>query len=528
QLFKKVSDQKDNTQNTSANTKFAKQPIRKNFPKVGKTNALSKPVTLNSVSSPQEPIDVNNDKVIAPRMFRINPSKTFRNKKHVLNTVSASARTKPIIVLQPHVITKKDVNSDLNGLSFIGVDNTKTRRQQPRSNTKNDGVPSASKSSRSKNKEAKVEEHHRNLLLSKNNKHMSSACNNFKLDSQDVISKVVCAAWRRLEVKARSTLMMGISNKHQLKFNSIKDAKQLLKVVEKRFGGNAATKKTQRNLLKQQYENFTAPSSEMLDKTFDRLQKLNKANLDTTSMDDLYNNLKVYKLEVKEMSSSSLSTQNMAFVSSSNNNTSSTNEAVNTAHGVSTDGTQVNAAYSTNIDNLSDAVIYSFFASQPNSSQLVHKDLEQIHPDDIKEIYLRWKMAMLTMRARSFLKKTRRKLTVNGNDTIGFDKSNVDCYNCHKSEHFARPPTGNYNAVPPSYKGNFMPPTPDLSFTGLDKFANKLVVENCKDKSSEEETKVVRKNDDALIIEEWVSDNEEKDLSQLKIKNKIVRPSVAR
>ncbi|GJU63178.1 hypothetical protein Tco_1245013 [Tanacetum coccineum] len=66
----------------------------------------------------------------------------------------------------------------------------------------------------------------------------------------------------------------GIPNEHQLKFNSIKDAKKLLEAVEKRFGGNAATRKTQRNLLKQQYENFTTPSSEMLDQTFDRLQNL--------------------------------------------------------------------------------------------------------------------------------------------------------------------------------------------------------------------------------------------------------------
>nr|GEV20291.1 retrovirus-related Pol polyprotein from transposon TNT 1-94 [Tanacetum cinerariifolium] len=84
---------------------------------------------------------------------------------------------------------------DLKGKSkdTSGIDNTKTRRLQPRSNTKNDMVPSASKSSRSKNKDAEVEEHHRNLLLSKNTKHMSSACNNIKLDSQDVISKVICA-----------------------------------------------------------------------------------------------------------------------------------------------------------------------------------------------------------------------------------------------------------------------------------------------------------------------------------------------
>ncbi|GJY46336.1 hypothetical protein Tco_0435399 [Tanacetum coccineum] len=81
-------------------------------------------------------------------------------------------------------------------------------------------------------------------------------------------------AQKRLEVMARSTLMMGIPDEHQLKFNSIKDAKLLLEAIEKRFGGNAATKKTQRNILKQQYENFTAPSSETLDQTFDRLQKL--------------------------------------------------------------------------------------------------------------------------------------------------------------------------------------------------------------------------------------------------------------
>ncbi|GJU16733.1 ribonuclease H-like domain-containing protein [Tanacetum coccineum] len=174
----------------------------------------------------------------------------------------------------------------------------------------------------------------------------------------------------------------------ELKFNSIKDAKLLLEAVEKRFGGNATTKKTQRSLLKKQYENFTAPSSEMLDQTFDRLQKLvsqNKADLNTMSMNDLYNNRKVYEPEVKGMFSSSSSTQNMAFVSFSNNNTSSTNEA-----------------------------------------------------DDMEEMDLRWQMAMLTMRRRRFLKNTGRKLTVNDNETISFDKSKVECYNCHKRGHFAR------------------------------------------------------------------------------------------
>ncbi|GJW43942.1 hypothetical protein Tco_0072741 [Tanacetum coccineum] len=111
-------------------------------------------------------------------------------------------------------------------------------------------------------------------------------------------------AQRRLEVKARSTLMMGIPNEHQLKFNSIKDAKSLL-----------------------------------------------------------------------ESSHAVLCL-------------------------VSTTSTLVNAANSTNINNLSDVVICAFFTSQPNSPQLAHKDLQQIYPDDMKEMDLRWHMAMLTMRAR--------------------------------------------------------------------------------------------------------------------------------
>nr|GFA31762.1 retrovirus-related Pol polyprotein from transposon TNT 1-94 [Tanacetum cinerariifolium] len=185
------------TQDTSKNTKFAKQPIAEILPKIGETNALSKPVTFNSVSTPPISKGVNNAKVIAPGMFRICPDKVSREEKKVPNTVSASSKTKLITVSQPSVITKKDMNSNLNGLSSTGLDNTKTRRPQPRSNTKNDRVPSASKSSQSKNKEVKVEDHHRNLLLSKKNKHILSAYNNSKIDSQDVISKVVCAKCKK-------------------------------------------------------------------------------------------------------------------------------------------------------------------------------------------------------------------------------------------------------------------------------------------------------------------------------------------
>nr|GEW81426.1 retrovirus-related Pol polyprotein from transposon TNT 1-94 [Tanacetum cinerariifolium] len=91
-------------------------------------NDWYKKFTSNSVSKSQEPKAVNNDKVIAPGMFRINPFKTSREEKHVPNTVSASNRTKPIAVSQPHVFTKKDVNSDLNGLSSTGPKVTKPKK----------------------------------------------------------------------------------------------------------------------------------------------------------------------------------------------------------------------------------------------------------------------------------------------------------------------------------------------------------------------------------------------------------------
>ncbi|GJR05103.1 hypothetical protein Tco_0528087 [Tanacetum coccineum] len=380
----------------------------------------------------------------------------------------------------------------------------------------------------------------------------------------------------------------------------------------------------------------------------------------------------------------------------SSNSTSSTNGAVNNAYGATTASTQATAINSTIIDNLSDAVICAFFASQPNSPQLNNEDLQQINPDDLEEIDLRWQIAMLTIRARRFLKNTRRKLNVNGNETIGAlrnqenkNKKNtrrvvpvetttsnalVSCdgsgydwsdqaeegptnfalmaysstssnsevstdSNCSSSclenvkilkeqneqllkdlrtsklnaiayktglesvearllvykknkfvyeedikvlkceihlrevaitelrrklelaqkqkdeiqltvENFENSSknlsklidcqivdkckTGlGYNAVPPPYTGNFMPPKPDLSFSGLEEFTSepiviKPVVENSEAKASEAKPKAVRKNNGAPIIEDWVSDNEEEDVPQAKIKKKTVKPSFAK
>ncbi|GJR93388.1 ribonuclease H-like domain-containing protein [Tanacetum coccineum] len=215
-------------------------------------------------------------------------------------------------------------------------------------------------------------------------------------------------AQRRAELKARSTLLMALPNEHQLNFNSYKDAKTLMQAIENRFG----------------------------EWTMHTIVWRNKPEIETLSLDDLFNNLKVYESEVKGTSSSTTNSYNVAFLSSSNTN--SATRAVNTAQGVNTASTQGAADSLTTVENLSNAVIYSFFASQPSIPQLDNEDLQQIHPDDLEEMDLRWNIAMLTMRARRFLKNTRRKLDMANKERIRFDKSKVECFNCHKTEHFAR------------------------------------------------------------------------------------------
>ncbi|GJU59251.1 hypothetical protein Tco_1237017 [Tanacetum coccineum] len=163
----------------------------------------------------------------------------------------------------------------------------------------------------------------------------------------------------------------------------------------------------------------------------------NKVEIETISLDDLYNNLKIYEPELTGSSSTSQNSQNVAFVSNSTNNTNSTNKIDNTTHGVSITHTQGNGVKSTSLYNLCDVVIYAFLTSQTNSPQLAQEDLEQLHPDDLEEIDLQWEMAMLTIRARRFIKRTWRKLDING-QRVSFDKSKVECYNGHKHGHFAR------------------------------------------------------------------------------------------
>ncbi|GKB47374.1 hypothetical protein Tco_0898127, partial [Tanacetum coccineum] len=174
------------------------------IPKVGESNALSKLVTSNSASSSRDSTVVNNERVIAPGIFRINHFKASRVDNFVPNKhVKASVRTKPITVSQHHVITKKYVNSNTNGFSPKDVESTtRTRRPQHRNNPQYDKVPSKSKSSFLSQNFEKIEENHRNLQSSNNQEHKSSEYNNIKLAIQDEKSKIIGATCKQCLITA--------------------------------------------------------------------------------------------------------------------------------------------------------------------------------------------------------------------------------------------------------------------------------------------------------------------------------------
>nr|GEX96810.1 hypothetical protein [Tanacetum cinerariifolium] len=150
----------------------------------------------------------------------------------------------------------------------------------------------------------------------------------------------------------------------------------------------------------------------------------NKTDLEDKSLDDLFNSLKFYESEVKHSSSLGTKSHNLAFVSSTP--TDSTHDSVSAAVNVSAVGTKLSASSLPNVDSLSNAVIYSFFASQSSSPQLDNEDLKQTDVDDLEEMDLKWQMAMLTMRARRFLQKTGRNLGANGPTSMGFDMAKCD------------------------------------------------------------------------------------------------------
>ncbi|GKD10598.1 putative ribonuclease H-like domain-containing protein [Tanacetum coccineum] len=278
---------------------------------------------------------------------------------------------------------------------------------------------------------------------------------------------------KKNDVKARSLLLMALPNEHQLAFNQYPDAKTMFAAIETRFGGNEATKKTQKKILKQQYENFSASSIESIDSIFNKLQNIvsrpailgvviaqedlnsknlsslppewnthvvvwmNKPKIETMSIDDLYNNFKIVEQKVKKSVGASGGAQNLAFMTAPS--TSITNK-VNTASpqvstasaNVNTDSPQVSTA------SFSDNVVYAFMVENPNGSNLLYQDLEQIHEDDLEVMDLKWQLSLLSMRAKRYYQRTGKKIFINANDTARYDKSKVECFNCHKMGHFAR------------------------------------------------------------------------------------------
>nr|GEY14566.1 hypothetical protein [Tanacetum cinerariifolium] len=197
---------------------------------------------------------------------------------------------------------------------------------------------------------------------------------------------------RRNDVKVRTTLLLALPDEHQLRFSKYKTAQELGGAILKTFGRNEAIKKTKKNQLKQN-------------------------DLDTLSLDDVYNHLKVYEPKVQKKSKPN--SQNMAFISSAN--TSSGKEKVNTAS-IPTASTQVSpasadvAATSISHDN-----VCAYIASQSNGFQIKYEDINQINEDDIEEIDIKWNMALLSMRADRFWKKTGKKITIQENHALVAD-----------------------------------------------------------------------------------------------------------
>ncbi|GJR57952.1 hypothetical protein Tco_1500114 [Tanacetum coccineum] len=293
-----------------------------------------------------------------------------------------------------------------------------------------------------------------------------------------------------------------------------------------------------RTLLKQMYETFNASSSESLDSIFNRLQKIvsqltilgeiitpedlnlkflrslptewgmhvvvwrNKSDLGSISFDDLYNNFKIVEPEVKRSvtSSSNSASQNLAFVSGH----SSTND-VNTANvHVSTGSTPVSTASTNNSTAcLSDATVYAYLATQPNGSQVVHEDLDQIHEDDLDEMDLKWQLALLSMKARKFYQRTGKKIIINGSDTAGYDKKKVECFNLNVEESSSK-------AMLAIDGTGF-----DWSYMADEEASTNFALMAF----SDSEDMVLRKLSDALIIEDWVSDCDEDETVMLESLN---------
>ncbi|GJY39283.1 putative ribonuclease H-like domain-containing protein [Tanacetum coccineum] len=170
-----------------------------------------------------------------------------------------------------------------------------------------------------------------------------------------------------------------------------------------------------------------------------KLVCMNKADIETMSIDDLYNNFKIVEKDVKKSVGASSGAQNLAFMTAPS--TSSTNDVntANPAYEVSTVSPNINTACpQVSTANFSDNTVYAFMVENPNGSNLLQQDLEKIHEDDLEAMDLKWQLSLLSMRAKRYFQRTRNKIFINANDTAGYDKSTVECFNCHMMGHFAR------------------------------------------------------------------------------------------
>ncbi|GKF37869.1 hypothetical protein Tco_0114627, partial [Tanacetum coccineum] len=217
------------------------------------------------------------------------------------------------------------------------------------------------------------------------------------------------------EKKARTLLLMAIPKDHLRRFHGMDDAKEIWAAIKTRFGGNANSKKMQKAVLKQQFEAFTISSKESLEKGYDRFQKLlsdedanhkflrslplawdslamtmrTNKNIDTLSIDDLYNNLSVFEQDIQKTSSSSLASENVAFLSQAKAS-SSKHKPSHSTGSYSSYTTSSSKATPTATPGLADEVIHSFLATNVDDVDLIHEDLDQIDNLDLEEMDINW------------------------------------------------------------------------------------------------------------------------------------------
>ncbi|GJW02866.1 putative ribonuclease H-like domain-containing protein [Tanacetum coccineum] len=288
-------------------------------------------------------------------------------------------------------------------------------------------------------------------------------------------------------------ILMALPNEHQLTFSQYPNAKSMFAAIETRFGGNAATKKTQKTLLKQQYENFSATSAESLDSIFNRLQKIvsrlailgvviAQEDLNSKFLCCLPTEWKKHHVVKKSVGASS-GAQNLAFMTAPS--TSSTNDT-NTAS-----------------PQVSDNTVYAFMVKNPNGSNVLHQDLEKIHEDDLEAMDLKWQLSLLSVRAKKECIRTEAGKVLIGGDMAEEQvlKKNIG-YNgfsdSRGSQIIDKCKKGlGYSAVPPPHSLIYNRPNKhDLSYSGLDEFKRSEFKGYCPENSEQESNVVCDKKSD--------------------------------